>query len=143
MDAAKRAVFHLSCLLLAFHNLSFTLLFITSVVDASCRNWWLPCSLSLTTSLAVTVAVQVVVRAYWRISRRLQREREDERALMRCVREMRMQGADFNLSKEPQKSSKWMKSLSVEVKWRSLAWCSRNLIPIFLLSVARIFFLAF
>ncbi|KAG6490909.1 hypothetical protein ZIOFF_052241 [Zingiber officinale] len=143
MDATKRVVFHLSCLLLAFDNLSFTLLFIASVVGASCRSWWLPCSLSLTTSLAVTVAVQVIVRAYWQISRQLQRECEDKRALVRCVREMRMKGADFNLSKEPQKSSKRMKSLSVEVKWRSLAWCSCNLVPIFLLSVTRIFFPAF
>ncbi|XP_042386653.1 uncharacterized protein LOC121978364 [Zingiber officinale] len=106
MDAAKHDVFHLSYLLLAFHSLSFTLLFIASVVGASCRGWWLPCSLSLTTSLAVTVAVQVVMRTYWRILRRLEREHEDKRALTQCVREMRMKGADFNLSKEPQKSSK-------------------------------------
>ncbi|XP_042423569.1 uncharacterized protein LOC122011238 [Zingiber officinale] len=92
MDAAKRTVFHLSCLLLSFHGLSFTLLFIASVADTSCRGWWFPCSLSLTTSLVVTVAVQVVVRTYWRILRRLQREREDERALAWCVREMRMKG---------------------------------------------------
>ncbi|KAG6514615.1 hypothetical protein ZIOFF_024983 [Zingiber officinale] len=106
MDTAKHDVFHLSYLLLAFHDLSFTLLFIASVVDASCRGRWLPCSLSLTTSLAMTVAVQVVVRAYWRILQRLERERKDERALTRCVQEMRMKGADFILSKEPQKSSK-------------------------------------
>ncbi|KAG6501867.1 hypothetical protein ZIOFF_041751 [Zingiber officinale] len=143
MDAAKRAVFHLSCLFLAFHGLSFMLLFNASVAGASCHGWWLPCSLSLTTSLAVTVAVQAVVHTYWRISRRLQREREDGRALARCVRELRMKGADFDLSKEPQKSSKRMKSSSVEVKWRPLAWCSRNLITICLLSVAGILFPAF
>ncbi|KAG6536425.1 hypothetical protein ZIOFF_001481 [Zingiber officinale] len=143
MDAAKHAVFHLSCLLLAFHDLSFTLLFFASVAGASCHSWWLPCSLSLTTSLAVIIVVQVVVRAYWQILWRLQREREDERALARCVREMRMKGLDFDLSKEPQKSLKWMKNSSVDVKWRSLAWCSRNLVPICLLSVVGIFFPAF
>ncbi|KAG6517252.1 hypothetical protein ZIOFF_020632 [Zingiber officinale] len=115
MDVVKRVVFHLSCLLLTFHDLSFTLLFIASVAGASCCGWWLPCILSLTTSLAVTVSVQVVVRAYWRISRWLQRECDDERALARCVLEMRMKGADFDLFKEPQKSSMWMKGSSVEV----------------------------
>ncbi|KAG6497922.1 hypothetical protein ZIOFF_045828 [Zingiber officinale] len=129
MDAAKRAVFHLSCLFLAFHGLSFTLLFNASVAGASCRSWWLPCSLSLTTSLAVTVTVQAAVRTYWRISQRLQRERQDGRALARCVRELRMKGADFDLSKEPQKSSKRMKSSSVEVKWRPLGWCSSTSSP--------------
>ncbi|KAG6487989.1 hypothetical protein ZIOFF_056747 [Zingiber officinale] len=144
MDAAKRTVFHLSCLLLSFHGLSFTLLFIASVADTSCRGWWFPCSLSLTTSLVVTVAVQVVVRTYWRILRRLQREREDERALAWCVREMRMK--DFDLSKEPQKNSKWMKSSSVEAARLVLAqpcphlppFRHRNLLPRLLIRTLRL-----
>ncbi|RRT65887.1 hypothetical protein BHE74_00006046 [Ensete ventricosum] len=139
MDGAKREAFHLSCLFLAFHGLSLTLLFAASVAGDACRDWWVPSCLSLLTSLVLVGAVHARVRAYWGLSRLLQRDRADGRALARCVQELRMKGASFDLSKEPQ-TSKRMKSSSVEVKWPPLRWCSQNLVTICLLCVAGIVF---
>ncbi|CAL5402586.1 unnamed protein product [Camellia sinensis] len=61
---------------------------------------------------------------YWKVWRELQREKESNRAVGRCVQELRMKGASFDLDKEPQ-SGKRMKSSSVEIKWKPLTWCSR------------------
>jgi hypothetical protein len=113
MDAARRDAFYLCAAFLAFHGLSLALLFAASVSAsavsppaeqraACCSRWWVPSSLSLVASLALAAAVQLRVCAYWRASRRLRRERGDARALARCVQELRMKGAAFGLSKEPQ-----------------------------------------
>ncbi|KAJ6313782.1 hypothetical protein OIU78_017432 [Salix suchowensis] len=56
----------------------------------------------------------VKVCRYWKVWRQLQREKNDNRALTRCIQELRMKGASFDLSKEPL-SGKRMKSSSV--------WC--------------------
>lgn len=138
MDGFKREAFALCCLFFAFHGLFLTLLFTSSVAGhgrrRACQDWWVPSSLSLLTSLVLVCAMQARVRAYWRASRRLQEERGEGRALERCVQELRMKGASFDLSKEPQASRRTMKSSSVEVKWRRpLRWCSQNLVTLCLL----------
>ncbi|KAF6169324.1 hypothetical protein GIB67_013754, partial [Kingdonia uniflora] len=99
--------------------------------EGSCRKWWIPSFLSLFTSLVLIFLVQIKLCRFWKVSRQLQRERCDNRSLTRCVQELRMKGASFDLSKEPQNARR-MKSSSVEIKWRPLSWCSQNLITIFL-----------
>ncbi|KAJ8532476.1 hypothetical protein K7X08_012399 [Anisodus acutangulus] len=68
---------------------------------------------------------QVKLYRFWKVSRQLQRERGDGRALTRCISELRMKGASFDLSKEPQIGKK-MKSSSVEIKWKPLTWLSQK-----------------
>ncbi|KAJ6752544.1 hypothetical protein OIU85_002914 [Salix viminalis] len=60
------------------------------------------------------IFLAVKVCRYWKVWRQLQREKNDNRALTRCIQELRMKGASFDLSKEPL-SGKRMKSSSV--------WC--------------------
>ncbi|XP_020083290.1 uncharacterized protein LOC109706728 [Ananas comosus] len=143
MDAAKRGAFELSSLFFAFHGLSLTLLFASSahLPHRACRHtWWVPAALSLSTSLVLACAVHARVSGYWDASRRLTRERGEGRALARCMQELRMKGASFDLSKQPHAaaSTKRMKSSSVEVTWRPIAWVSRNLVTIALLCVAGV-----
>lgn len=71
--------------------------------------------------------------------RELQREKESNRAVGRCVQELRMKGASFDLDKEPQ-SGKRMKSSSVEIKWKPLTWCSRYLITVCLVCFTGLVF---
>ncbi|KAL6644605.1 hypothetical protein ACP70R_016213 [Stipagrostis hirtigluma subsp. patula] len=150
MDAARRDAFYLCAAFLAFHALSLALLFAASVASsvaagpeeahtsAACRRWWAPSSLSLAASLALAAAVQLRVCAYWRASARLRRERGDARALARCVQELRMKGAAFDLSKEPQYGVTRAKCASVEGTgaWRPLRWCHQNVVTACLLAVA-------
>ena len=98
----------------------------------------MPSSLSLVASLALSAAVQLRVCAYWRASRRLRRERGDARALARCVQELRMKGAAFDLSKEPQYGVTRAKCASVEGAgaWGPLRWCYQNIVAACLLAVA-------
>ncbi|EEE68932.1 hypothetical protein OsJ_27802 [Oryza sativa Japonica Group] len=105
---------------------------------ACCSRWWVPSSLSLVASLALAAAVQLRVCAYWRASRRLRRERGDARALARCVQELRMKGAAFDLSKEPQYGVTRAKCASVEGAgaWGPLRWCYQNIVAACLLAVA-------
>ncbi|GAU13462.1 hypothetical protein TSUD_127590 [Trifolium subterraneum] len=56
---------------------------------------------------------------YWKVWEQLQRERNDSRGVCRCIQELRMKGASFDLSKElPLNGKKMMKSSSVEIKWK-------------------------
>ncbi|RVW50092.1 hypothetical protein CK203_106837 [Vitis vinifera] len=78
-----------------------------------------PVVLLVSTSLAIVFLVQVKLWRYWKVYRQLQREKSDGRAVTRFIQELRMKGASFDLSKEPQNSRR-MKSSSVEIKWRPL-----------------------
>ncbi|GJN15848.1 hypothetical protein PR202_gb02792 [Eleusine coracana subsp. coracana] len=140
MDAARRDAFYLCAAFLALHGLSLALLFAASVASpgVACRRWWAPSSLSLAASLALAAAVQIRVCAYWRASARLRRERGDVRALARAVQELRMKGAAFDLSKEPQYGVTRAKCASVEgtAAWGPLRWCQQNVVTACLLAVA-------
>jgi len=152
MDAARRDAFYLCAAFLAFHGLSLAVLFAASVAtaatsaaagggrpaSAACRRWWVPSSLSLAASLALAAAVQLRVCAYWRAAARLRRERGDARALARAVQELRMKGAAFDLSKEPQYRVTRAKCASVEGAgaWAPLRWCQQNVVTACLLAVA-------
>ncbi|CAO2162897.1 unnamed protein product [Urochloa humidicola] len=152
MDATRRDAFYLCAAFLAFHGLSLALLFAASVAAAAaspagvgglaasgaCRRWWAPSSLSLAASLALAAAVQLRVCAYWRAAARLRRERGDARALARAVQELRMKGAAFDLSKEPQYGVTRAKCASVEGSgaWAPLRWCQQNVVTACLLAVA-------
>uniref|UniRef100_A0A0A9PP04 Uncharacterized protein n=1 Tax=Arundo donax TaxID=35708 RepID=A0A0A9PP04_ARUDO len=153
MDTARRDAFYLCTAFLAFHGLSLALLFAASVASsaggggpeapttiAACRRWWAPSSLSLAASLALAAAVQLRVCAYWRASARLRRERGDARALARAVQELRMKGAAFDLSKEPQYGVTRAKCASVEGSgaWGPLRWCHQNIVTACLLAVAAV-----
>ncbi|KAJ0047197.1 hypothetical protein Pint_03658 [Pistacia integerrima] len=142
MDSIRREMFQLCCLFLLFHGLFLTMLFTSSVnakQGSNCKKWWIPSCLSLSTSLVFVFLVQVKLYRYWKAWRQLQRERGDNRALTRCIQELRMKGASFDLSKEPQ-SGKRMKSSSVEIKWKPLTWCSQNFITICLLGFSGLIF---
>ncbi|GMI63858.1 hypothetical protein like AT5G56120 [Hibiscus trionum] len=111
MDSIKREMFQLCCFFLIFHGLFFNILFTSSV--KLCR--------------------------YWKVWKQLQRERSDNRALTRCIQELRMKGESFDLSKEPH-IGKRMKSSSVEIKWKPLTWCSQYLITIALVCFSALAF---
>ncbi|RDY01827.1 hypothetical protein CR513_14806, partial [Mucuna pruriens] len=126
MDSTKAELFQLSSFFFMFHAFFLTLLF-TSWAKAQeahqsvCHRWWVPSMVSLCTSLVFVVLVQVKVHRYWKVWGQLQRERSDGRAVSRCIQELRMKGASFDLSKEPH-CGKRMKSSSVEIKWGPLTW---------------------
>ncbi|XP_027335266.1 uncharacterized protein LOC113849513 [Abrus precatorius] len=137
MDSIKAELFQLSSFFFIFHGFFFILLF-TSWDNTNsdqhhdqsvCKKWWVPSMVSLCTSFVFVFLVQMKVHRYWKVWGQLQRERNDGRALARCIQELRMKGASFDLSKEPQ-SGKRMKSSSVEIKWKPLTWCSKNLLTI-------------
>ncbi|XP_077236595.1 uncharacterized protein LOC143878177 [Tasmannia lanceolata] len=128
IDNIKRQVFQLCCFFFAFHALFFTILF-TSSIQPTCRKWWIPSFLSLFTSIFIICFVQLKLFRYAKVLSQLQRERSDNRALVRCIQELRMKGESFDLSKEPQ-TARRMKSSSVEIKWTPLKWFSQNLVTI-------------
>lgn len=135
MDSIKREIFELCCSFFVFHFLFLTLLFASSINegrDLNCRDWWVPTVLSVSTSMVIVGLVQAKVWRYWKVQGQLQREKGDNRALTRCIQELRMKGSSFDLSKEPA-LRKRMKSSSVEIKWKPLTWCSQNLVTICLL----------
>ncbi|KAK7387208.1 hypothetical protein VNO78_27799 [Psophocarpus tetragonolobus] len=141
MDTIKAELFQLSSFFFIFHGFFLTLLF-TSWAKAQhsvCHKWWLPSMVSLCTSLVFVTLVQVKVHRYWKVWGQLQRERNDGRAVIRCIQELRMKGASFDLSKEPN-SGKRMKSSSVEIKWKPLTWCSNYLLTISLLCFTGLVF---
>ncbi|KAG9448798.1 hypothetical protein H6P81_008763 [Aristolochia fimbriata] len=123
MDNLKCEVFQLCCFFFAFHGFLLTFLFNASghLQERAQRQWWIPFFLSLTTSLAIIFFVQLKLYRYHKFVKKLQRDRSDNRALVRCIQELRMKGASFDLSKEPL-TTKRMKSSSVEIKWRPLLW---------------------
>ncbi|KAL3851082.1 hypothetical protein ACJIZ3_012964 [Penstemon smallii] len=123
MDSIGRELFQLCCFFFIFHGLFFTILFTSSSRDHHhCHKWWIPSLLSACTSLAIVFLVQVKLWMYWKVDRQLQGERNEGRALARCIQELRMKGASFDLCKEPQ-NGKRMKSSSVEIKWKPVTWC--------------------
>ncbi|KAF3796839.1 hypothetical protein EJ110_NYTH00674 [Nymphaea thermarum] len=111
IDNIRREVFQLCCFFFAFHGFFLTLLFVSSnnFNENSCRKWWVPCFLYLVTSVVMILCVQYKVYRYMKMSARLQKERGDSRTLSRCIQELRMKGASFDLSKEP---------LSNDLYWR-------------------------
>jgi len=143
---ARWDAFYLCAAFLAFHGLSLAILFAASVAasaaspspSAACRRWWAPSSLSLAASLALAAAVQLRVCAYWRAAARLRRDRGDARALALAVQELRLKGAAFDLSKEPQYGVTRAKCASVEGAgaWALLRWCRQNVVTLCLLAVA-------
>ncbi|KAF3622395.1 putative proteasome activator subunit 4-like isoform X1 [Capsicum annuum] len=132
MDTIRREIFQICCFFFIFHALFFTILFTSVSEDHNdgnvvCRKWWIPSVLSVCTSFCVVFLVQVKLYRFWKVSRQLQRERGDGRAVTRCISELRMKGASFDLSKEPLIGKK-MKSSSVEIKWKPLTWLSQEYI---------------
>ncbi|KAL1820869.1 hypothetical protein ACET3Z_015738 [Daucus carota] len=139
LDSIRSEIFQLCCFFFLFHGLFLTILsasvaYTNNVNDHAlvCRKWWVPSMISVSTSLALVLFVQVKLCRYWKVWKQLQGERGDHRSLTRCVQELRMKGASFDLSKEPM-SAKRMKSSSVEIKWKPLTWCSQSLTTICLL----------
>ena len=139
MDLIRREIFQFCCFFLMFHAFFLTILFTSSVGSqdegTTCHKWWIPSILSVSTSVVFVVLVQVNLWRYWKVWGKLQREKSENRTLVRCIQELRMKGASFDLSKEPQ-SGKRMKSSSVEIKWKPITWCSQNLITICLVCFA-------
>lgn len=138
LDGIKRETFRLCSLFFLFHFIFLTLLFGSSD-HSRCKDWWVPCTLSLGTSIAIVFGVQSRLFGYWKVWGELQRERGNGRALTRCVQELRMKGASFDLSKEPVPAKK-MKSSSVEIKWKPLRWCGRNAVGICLVCFSGLSF---
>ncbi|GMH05880.1 hypothetical protein Nepgr_007720 [Nepenthes gracilis] len=141
IDAIRREIFQLCCFFFLFHGFFFTILFTSSVLreEHKCERWWIPSILSLTSSIAILFFIQIKHFRYWKVSKQLKRERNDSRALTRCIQELRMKGASFDLSKEPQ-IAKRLKSSSVEIKWRPISWCKENLVTVCLLLFAGLAF---
>ncbi|KAK3024311.1 hypothetical protein RJ639_042993 [Escallonia herrerae] len=122
IDTVKREIFQLCCFFFLFHWFFLTILFTSHVDDHTnnvCRKWWIPSLLSVCTSVVIIFLVQVKLCRYWKMYGQLQREKIDNRALTRCIQELKMKGASFDLSKEPQ-NAKRMKGSSVEIKWKLL-----------------------
>lgn len=142
LDAIKREAFKLCSFLFFFHGIFLTLLFTSSLGQTemqACRGWWVPGFISLVTSLVLIFSVQLRICSYWKIYGKLQKVRGEGRALSRCVQELRMKGASFDLSKEPQMSKRMMSS-SVKVDWRPMKWLSRNAVTICLLCFSGLVF---
>ncbi|XAR67313.1 hypothetical protein NMG60_11002020 [Bertholletia excelsa] len=144
MNALNREIFQLSSFFFIFHGLFLTVLFASSVnsSDDRCRRWWVPAAVSLSASLAVISLVQMKIYKFWKVNKQLQREKSDERALKRCIQELRMKGSSFDLSKEPQKGKR-LKSSSVEVKWKPIDCFRENVLTFVLLCFAGLLFPAF
>ncbi|XP_058782143.1 uncharacterized protein LOC131656440 [Vicia villosa] len=134
MDSIKSELFQLSSFFFIFHGFFLTLLFTSwskgQEGGGSCKIWWIPSMISLCTSLVFVFLVQVKLYRYWKVWERLQRERCDSRGVGRCIQELRMKGASFDLSKELGLNGKRMKSSSVEIKWKVVTLFSRYLITV-------------
>ncbi|KAL3643296.1 hypothetical protein CASFOL_014111 [Castilleja foliolosa] len=134
-DSIGREIFQLCLFFFVFHGLFFTILF-TASRQNRCGKWWAPCVVSACTSLVFVFLVQLKLWGYWKVDRQLQRDRAEGRALTRCVQELRMKGASFDLSKEPgMMNGKRMKSSSVEITWRPLTWGSQYRVTVLLVCV--------
>ncbi|XP_057539454.1 uncharacterized protein LOC130817643 [Amaranthus tricolor] len=138
LDQLRREIFQLCCSFFIFHAFVSTLLFASAstTMEAQmgvfrCKKWWIPSIVVGSTSTAIVVLVQVKLWRYWKVTERLRREKSDNRTLGRSIQELRMKGADFDLSKElniENYSKKIKKSSSVEIKWKPKIWCSNNLV---------------
>ncbi|OMO83856.1 hypothetical protein CCACVL1_11149 [Corchorus capsularis] len=147
LESIKRDIFQLCCFFVMFHGFFFNILFASSGSGKEkhghgCRKWWIPSLISLSTSLVFVFLGQVKVCRYWKVWRQLQRERNDNRALTRCIQELRMKGESFDLSKEPAQMGmgRRIKSSSVEIKWNPLTCCSHYLITISLVCISALLF---
>ncbi|CAK9148918.1 unnamed protein product [Ilex paraguariensis] len=142
MDTIRREIFQLCCFFFIFHGFFLTVLFTSYSEDHHhnvCHKWWVPSILSVSTSFVIIFMVQMKLCRYWKVSRQLQRERTDNRTLTRCIQELRMKGASFDLSKEPQ-TTKRLKSSSVEIKWKPLTWFSQYMITVCLFCFTGLIF---
>ncbi|KAL8148787.1 uncharacterized protein LOC141708470 [Apium graveolens] len=147
LNSIRSEISQLCCFFFLFHGFFLTILsasvtYVKNVNeehDHVCHIWWVPSILSLCTSLVLIFCVEVKLCRYWKVSKQLQRERSDNRSLTRCVQELRMKGASFDLSKEPL-NAKRMKSSSVEIKWKPLTWCSQSVTTICLLCLTGLLF---
>ncbi|WCJ32512.1 hypothetical protein M5689_013932 [Euphorbia peplus] len=140
MNSIKSELFEICCFFVMFHGIFLTLLFTSSVRDEQmCRKWWMPSVISGIGSVVFVVLAQMKAMVYWKVWAQLQRERNDNRAVSRCIQELRMKGSSFDLSKEPL-SGKRMKSSSVEIKWKPITWISHYLITISLFCFSGLFF---
>ncbi|XP_047307200.1 uncharacterized protein LOC124910573 [Impatiens glandulifera] len=143
IESIRGEIFQLCCFFFIFHALFLSILFSTSIdivgTSSICRRWWLPAMVSVCVSMVMVVLVQVKLCWYWNVCGKLNREKDDNRALNRCIQELRMKGASFDLSKEPQVGKK-MKSSSVEIKWKPVSWFSQYLITICLVCFAGLIF---
>lgn len=139
MDTIGREIFQLCCHFFLFHGLFFTILFTSSGQHHQhhCKKWWVPSAVAGCTSLAMVLLLQLKLYRYWKVEGQLQRERGEARALTRCVQELRMKGASFDLSKEPNKGKR-LKSSSVEIKWGPITWCSRYRVTLLLVSFSAL-----
>ncbi|KAL8215671.1 hypothetical protein R6Q57_022508 [Mikania cordata] len=131
INALRSEIFNLCLYFFTFHVFFFTILSTSSSENnnSSCKKWWIPMIVNLSASVMMVFLVHLKICRYWKVYGQLQRERADNRALTRCVQELRMKGVSFDLSKEPGMGNR-MKSSSVEIKWRPLKWCSRYLITV-------------
>ncbi|KAI3924743.1 hypothetical protein MKW92_002024 [Papaver armeniacum] len=145
MDNLKSEIFQLCCCFYFFIGFFLTLLYTSSINSShdhhSCKKWWLPSFVSLFTSMVIICLVQMKLYRYWKVSGELQREKTDNRTLTRCIQELRMKGASFDLSKDPHhQNAKRMKSSSVEIKWRPISWFSQYFVTICLVCVSGLIF---
>ncbi|MED6172914.1 hypothetical protein PIB30_054330 [Stylosanthes scabra] len=149
LTSLKSELFTLSSFFFIFHFFFLTLLFTSSTnssrknAASCCNKWWLPSTVSLCTSMVFVVMVHAKLRRYWKVWEELQGERGDGRVLSRCIQELRMKGASFDLSKESSWNGngvKRMKSASVEIKWRPVSWCCRNSLTVFMVCFAGFVF---
>lgn len=138
IDTLRSEIFHICLFFFMFHGFFFTILFTQNNNNdndnLTCKKWWVPMIVNLSTCCMMIFLVQVKLCRYWKLNGEMQRDRNDSRALTRCVQELRMKGTSFDLSKEPG-NGKRMKSSSVEIKWKPLTWCSQYLVTICLLGV--------
>ncbi|KAJ7961003.1 RNA polymerase II elongation factor ELL3 isoform 1 [Quillaja saponaria] len=141
MDSIRQEIFQLCTFFFIFHGFFLTILFTSSVnsEEHACKKWWIPSLLSVSTSLVFVLLAQVKLYSYWKVWRHLLREKNDNRALSRCIQELRMKGTSFDLSKEPQ-SGKRMKSSSIEIRWKPITWCFQNLLTISLVCFTSLVF---
>ncbi|XP_062079152.1 uncharacterized protein LOC133783515 [Humulus lupulus] len=145
LDSIKGEIFQLCCSFLLFQGFFLTLLFTSSVRSDHvlvCKKWWIPSLVSVSTSAVFVFLVQVKLYRLWKVWNQLQRERNDNRAVSRCIQELRMKGSSFDLSKEPLScgGGKRMKSSSVEIKWKPVTWCCQYLVTILLVCFAGLVF---
>eukprot|EP01018_Ginkgo_biloba_P025874 Gb_41752 [translate_table: standard] len=123
IDSIRKEVFQLACFYFAFHGIVLTLLFTASTQENAdtCIRWWIPSGLSFITSLVLICAIQYKLLVQGKALRMLQRDKTDSRALSRCIQELRMKGVSFDLCKEPQTASSYLRasSLSVAKAFRS------------------------
>ncbi|CAH9107600.1 unnamed protein product [Cuscuta europaea] len=147
LDALRREIFQLCLLIFTFSGIFFTILF-TSYPEQQeqgpCRKWWIIPPAALTaTCLFIAFLVHVKLRRFWKMCGQVQRARSESRGVTRCVQELRMKGASFDLSKQTAVGGKRMKSSSVETaKWKPFTWFSNYAVTVCLVCFAGLLFLA-